>query len=183
MKTLILGGVKSGKSRRAEQLAIESGKAVTLIATARALDDEMSERIRRHKAQRNQDWHLIEEPLALAAALRANQTHSHCVVVDCLTLWLTQLLMLDDSTRLQYEMESLLDEVRNASADVILIGNESSMGITPLGQLSREFCDRAGVLHQQLAECCDTVILSIAGLPQYIKGSPLPPKAQTTISQ
>lgn len=172
MKTLILGGHKSGKSSYAEQLGQASGKPVTLIATAQALDDEMALRIQRHRDERPRDWQVSEEPLALGQALRTSTTTQRFVIVDCLTLWLTQLLCLNDPARLQFELQSLLEAVDDTHGDLVLIGNETSMGVIPLGQLTRDFCDHSGWLHQRLAERCDRVILTIAGLPQLLKGSP-----------
>jgi adenosylcobinamide kinase/adenosylcobinamide-phosphate guanylyltransferase len=172
MKTLILGGVKSGKSRHAEVIAASSGCPVTVIATAQPHDTEMRHRIYLHQRQRPPGWQLVEEPLALGAAISEHSAPDRFVIIDCLTLWLTQLLGLGDQQRLQDELQRLLNAVSDIDANIALVGNESSMGVTPLGALTREYCDRAGVLHQQLAARCDTVILTIAGLPQYLKGGP-----------
>jgi adenosylcobinamide kinase/adenosylcobinamide-phosphate guanylyltransferase len=170
-KTLILGGVRSGKSRLAERLAIESGLAVTLIATATAQDDEMRARIAAHRARRPKAWRVVEEPLRLAAALQQAATAERCVVVDCLTLWLTNLLLAEDATALEREQAALLATLPALPGRILLVSNETNMGITPLGALARRYCDAAGQLHQALAHCCDRVILTVAGLPHVLKGA------------
>jgi adenosylcobinamide kinase / adenosylcobinamide-phosphate guanylyltransferase len=168
--TLILGGVRSGKSRLAERLAQESGLAVTYVATARAGDTEMHQRIVEHQRRRPSDWRLIEEPLALASVIAREAAPERCLLVECLTLWLTNLLMTNDEQTIRAETESLTAAVASATGQVILVGNETNMGIVPLGELSRRFCDLAGGLHQELATRCERVILSIAGLPLALKG-------------
>lgn len=173
LKTLILGGVRSGKSRLAERLAGDSGTPVTYIATATANDDEMRARILAHRAQRPDHWHLIEEPLMLAAALREHASAGHCILVDCLTLWLTNLLTAEDATALERERMALLEALPGLPGQIILVSNETNMGIMPLGELSRRYCDEAGRLHQDLAQCCDRVILTVAGLPHILKGEPV----------
>lgn len=173
MKTLILGGVRSGKSRLAERLATASGLPVTYIATATAHDDEMRARIAAHRAHRPGQWRLIEEPLQLAAALRAHADAGCCVLIDCLTLWLTNLLTTDDATALERERTALLAVLPTVPGRIILVGNETNMGVTPLGELARRYCDEAGLLHQALAQCCERVILTVAGLPHVLKGERL----------
>jgi adenosylcobinamide kinase/adenosylcobinamide-phosphate guanylyltransferase len=170
MKTLILGGVRSGKSRLAERLALASGLPVIYVATARADDDGMRARIALHRGRRPFDWRVIEEPLALAAALSGNAAEGRCVIVDCLTLWLTQLLCARDETLSRKESEALLAVVPALPGEIVFIGNETNMGVMPMGELSRRYCDEAGVLHQRLAEVCDRVVLTVAGLPLVLKG-------------
>lgn len=170
MKTLILGGVRSGKSRQAEELATASGRAVTVIATARALDAEMTRRIAAHRALRPAHWAVVEEPRALGAALKAADGDDRIIIVDCLTLWLTQVLEEPEEV-LAAETAHLLEVVAGLNADVVLIGNETSLGIMPLGELTRRYGDLAGRLHQDLAARCDRVVLMLAGLPLSLKGS------------
>lgn len=170
MKELILGGVRSGKSRLAERLAVNSGLAVTYVATARVGDEEMRLRVQAHRARRPGHWRLIEEPLALADTLEAHAEADRCLIVDCLTLWLTQLLCEDDPRRLGQEQSALLQSLPVLPGHIILIGNETNMGVMPLGDLSRRYCDEAGSLHQALAALCDRVILTVAGLPLALKG-------------
>lgn len=173
MKTLILGGVRSGKSRLAEQLARTSGLPVIYIATACALDEEMRARIAAHRARRPSEWRVIEEPLRLANVLADVADNGRCILVECLTLWLTQLLLSSDRRSLEREREALLSVFPRLSGHVILVGNESNMGIAPLGELTRRYCDEAGLLHQRLALLCDRVALTVAGLPLMVKGEPL----------
>lgn len=173
MIELILGGARSGKSRLAERLAGESGLPVTYIATSQPLDGEMSARIEQHRARRPAGWALVEEPLALAAALREHASPERCLLVDCLTLWLTNLLMLDDTTRLAAERDALLDCVPALPGRVLLVSNETGLGVVPLGELSRRYVDEAGWLHQALAERCGRVVFTVAGLPMTLKGGPL----------
>jgi adenosylcobinamide kinase/adenosylcobinamide-phosphate guanylyltransferase len=170
MKELILGGVRSGKSRLAEQHAQESSLPVICIATATAQDEEMRARIAHHQAQRLDHWQLVEEPLALAATLQLHAGEGHCVLVDCLTLWLTNLLCLDDEARLRQEINALLDVLPTLPGQIILVSNETGMGVVPLGELTRRYCDEAGRLHQAVAARCDRVTLTVAGLPLVVKG-------------
>lgn len=170
MKELILGGVRSGKSRMAEQHALATALPVTYIATATADDEEMKARIAHHQAQRPEHWQLVEEPLALATALQHAAQKDHCVLVDCLTLWLTNLLCVEDETRMQQEITALLKVLPALPGHIILVSNETGMGVVPLGELTRRYCDEAGRLHQALAQSCERVILTVAGLPLHLKG-------------
>ncbi|MDZ5112561.1 bifunctional adenosylcobinamide kinase/adenosylcobinamide-phosphate guanylyltransferase [Pseudomonas putida] len=173
MLNLILGGARSGKSRLAEQLASASGLPVTYIATSQPLDGEMNERVLLHRQRRPDDWGLIEEPLALAAALRAEAAEGHCLLVDCLTLWLTNLLMLEDDQRLAEERDALLACLEKLPGTVILVSNETGLGVVPMGELTRRYVDLAGWLHQAVAERCQRVVLTVAGLPLMLKGPAL----------
>ena len=172
-KTLILGGVRSGKSRLAERLAIESKQPVVYIATATALDDEMHARITAHQQRRPDNWQVIEEPIKLATALSSHATAESCILVDCLTLWLTNLLTASDPSLFESERDALFSVLPELTSRIILVSNETNMGITPMGALSRRYCDEAGRLHQELAQLCDQAILTVAGLPQVLKGEPL----------
>ncbi len=141
--TLILGGVRSGKSRLAERLAIESQMPVTYIATATAQDEEMQLRIAKHRKQRPDHWDVIEEPIELAAAL-SNVTTGHCILLDCLTLWLTNLLLTNDLTLFTREHDAFLAILPSLYHRILIVSNETNMGITPMGELSRRYCDEAG---------------------------------------
>lgn len=173
MQELILGGARSGKSRLAERLADESGLEVTYIATSQALDGEMSERIRAHRDRRPAQWALVEEPLQLARVLSEQASAQRCLLVDCLTLWLTNLLLLDDDARLQHEREALLASLANLPGRLILVSNETGLGVVPMGELTRRYVDEAGLLHQAIAERCQRVVFTVAGLPMVLKGDPL----------
>ena len=173
MLELILGGARSGKSRLAEQLATQSGLAVTYIATSQALDGEMSARIRHHRQRRPADWGLVEEPLELARALRDNAAPGRCLLVDCLTLWLTNLLMLEDDMRLAMQRDAFLETLAELPGRIILVSNETGLGVVPLGELTRRYVDEAGWLHQAVAERAERVVFTVAGLPMLLKGAPL----------
>jgi adenosylcobinamide kinase/adenosylcobinamide-phosphate guanylyltransferase len=168
MLELILGGARSGKSRIAEQHALASNKSLIYIATAEALDKEMTERIAEHRLRRDDRWQLVEEPLALAKALKEHSRADNCILVDCLTLWLNNLLHLGDE-HWQREREALLKTLVDLPGDIILVSNEVGQGIVPLGELSRIFVDQSGWLHQDLARISDRVLFVVAGLPQILK--------------
>jgi len=173
MLQLILGGARSGKSRLAEKLAGDSGLEVIYIATSQPLDGEMNQRVALHRQRRPAHWGLIEEPVALARVLKENAGADRCLLVDCLTLWLTNLLMLDDPQRLAQEREALLDCLAELPGEIIFVSNETGLGVVPLGELTRRYVDEAGWLHQALAERCQRVVFTVAGLPMTLKGSVL----------
>jgi len=170
MKSLILGGVKSGKSRYAENLATSISESVTVIATATVMDEEMAIRVARHQEDRPASWRTIEEPLNLGEALRSI-VDAEVVVIDCLTLWLTNLLMHSDSNKLNEEIDDFELAIKGFNAPLILVSNETNMGIVPLGDLTRRYCDQVGLLHQRLAKACDKVQLIVAGLPLTLKSN------------
>lgn len=171
MRELILGGVRSGKSRLAEHHALKSGLEVVYVATALVRDEEMRQRIAHHQARRPDSWQLIEVGQNLAEVLRREAAEGRCLLVDCLTLWLTQLLCDADEVRLRHEVSVLLVVLPDLPGQIILVSNETNMGIVPMGELSRRYCDEMGRLHQQLAAICERVILTVAGLPLIIKGT------------
>jgi adenosylcobinamide kinase/adenosylcobinamide-phosphate guanylyltransferase len=173
MKTLVLGGARCGKSALAERLAGESGCPVTYIATATVLDDEMAARIDEHRARRPPAWTLVEAPLALADALQAAASPDGCVLVDCLTLWLNNLLFSADEARCRAEREKFLNILPRLPGRILLVSNEVGMGIVPMGEVSRRFCDEAGRLNQAVAALCDQVVWVVAGLPLIMKGKNL----------
>lgn len=170
MIDLILGGARSGKSRLAEQRARASNLPVTYIATSQALDAAMTERIAIHQQQRPPEWSLVEEPLALADALRRACASEQCVLVDCLTLWLTNLLLDQNPQRMVNEQQQLLDLLPHLKGQIILVSNETGLGVVPLGELTRRYVDAAGWLHQSLAQISDRVTFCVAGLPMILKG-------------
>ena len=171
MRTLILGGSRSGKSRLAERMANESGLDITYVATAQALDQEMAARIEHHRARRPQHWRNVEEPLALADALKRHAAPDRCLLVDCLTLWLTNLLLHADPSLFERERDALLQTLPELPGTLILVSNETGMGIVPLGELSRRYSDEAGWLHQKIAVLADRVVLTVAGIPLALKGN------------
>ncbi|MCF7222017.1 bifunctional adenosylcobinamide kinase/adenosylcobinamide-phosphate guanylyltransferase [Marilutibacter chinensis] len=170
MHTLILGGARSGKSALAERIAGDCGLAVSYVATAQAGDGEMGARIAHHRARRPAHWDCIEEPLALAETLRAHAAADRCLLVDCLTLWLSNLLGDADPDRFARERGALLEALPTLPGRVLLVGNEVGLGVVPMGELSRRFVDEAGRLHQALAARCEQVLFVAAGLPMALKG-------------
>ncbi|SCZ57373.1 bifunctional adenosylcobinamide kinase/adenosylcobinamide-phosphate guanylyltransferase [Thiohalomonas denitrificans] len=168
MTHLILGGARSGKSRYAEQLAGENGLDVIYVATATMGDQEMIERITRHRADRPAGWRTIEEPLALAATLQRHAAPGHCLLVDCLTLWLSNLLQAGDTT-LDQERERLQEALPHLPGRILLVSNEVGLGIVPDNPLARRFRDEAGRLNQALAAACEHVTFVAAGLPMQLK--------------
>lgn len=169
MLELILGGARSGKSRFAERLAADSGLAVTYIATSQPLDGEMTERIAHHRERRPAHWTLVEEPLQLVRVLREQAAANRCLLVDCLTLWLTNLLMLDDAARLAEERDALLECLDGLPGRILLVSNETGLGVVPLGELTRRYVDEAGWVHQAVAERAQRVTFMVAGLPMTLK--------------
>lgn len=161
----VLGGARSGKSSFALKVAQEKNQPLVMIATAEALDEEMSARIQRHREERDTRWRTIESPLNLVGAL-SSVREGDCVVIDCLTLWLSNLMhagmdVLEASEQLLNALEP---------HDSILIANEVGLGIVPDNTLARHFRDEAGRMNQKIAEAADTVVLVVAGLPLYLKG-------------
>ncbi|MBU0499750.1 MAG: bifunctional adenosylcobinamide kinase/adenosylcobinamide-phosphate guanylyltransferase [Gammaproteobacteria bacterium] len=170
MKTLILGGVKSGKSHLAERLAAQAGLEVVYIATATVCDEEMGARIAGHRARRPEHWRLVEESLDLARVLKREATENRCLLVDCLTLWLTNLLCAEDEVRMTVALEELPLLLPELPGHLIFVSNETGLGVVPDNRLSRRFLDLAGHLHQGMAAQCDRVVLTLAGLPYLLKG-------------
>ncbi len=169
MKALILGGVRSGKSRFAGEWARERRAEVTLIATGTALDSEMAARIEAHRLGRPDSWTVVEEPIRLGAALRAAASPRQVIIVDCLTLWITNLLCSGDVHALRREVEDLFGALEPLPGHCVLVANEVGLGIMPVNALARRFADEAGTLHQRLAALCDRVVFMVAGLPLFIK--------------
>lgn len=178
-RQLILGGQKSGKSRHAELLARDwlagrGDRRAVLIATAQPWDAEMRARIARHqsdRAERVPGLATVEEPVALAAALAAQSAPDTLVVVDCLTLWLTNLLMPmhGPSADAGDATVPLLDALHEARGPVVLVGNEIGLGVIPMGREVRAFVDALGRLNQDVAAACDRVVFMAAGLPLVLK--------------
>ena len=165
--TFVIGGARSGKSRYAESLIAARQPPWAYVATAEALDAEMAERIAAHRARRGSQWRTIEAPRDLAAALKECETTP--VLVDCLTLWLSNHLLADADIDL--EMARLEDALAAAKTPIVLIANEVGSGIVPDHPLGRRFRDLQGLLNQRIAARADRVILMVAGLPLALKGA------------
>ena len=180
---LILGGARSGKSRYAEQQAQAfdarpasvEGATITYIATAQAYDEEMVQRIKRHQSDRPDHWRTVEAPLKLSDAIQQSQSNVQCagILVDCLTLWLSNWLMQEDDVAFQSERSDLIDCITTIQSEgqihIWLDSNEVGQGIVPMGELSRRFVDEAGWLHQDIAAVADKVTWVAAGLPVALK--------------
>ena len=164
---LILGGARSGKSGYAESLAKKTAFDVIYVATAQAHDQEMSERIAQHQLDRPKHWLTIEEPLALADVIQAHSKSNSVVLVDCLTLWLMNVM--HHELDLAEQVDALLATLEQAPGLVILVSNEISMGVVPMGELSRRYVDNLGRLHQQIAKHAQQVTLMVAGIPMAVK--------------
>jgi adenosylcobinamide kinase/adenosylcobinamide-phosphate guanylyltransferase len=165
--TLVLGGARSGKSRHAEQLVDQSGGAPLYIATAEAGDGEMATRIAAHRARRGTAWRTVEEPLDLAGVLRREAASGSVILVDCLTLWLANLIAAERD--IAAETAALIAALGDLAAPVVLVSNEVGQGIVPDNALARRFRDAAGRLHQDIAVVADRVDFVTAGLVQRLK--------------
>ncbi|MFZ6678450.1 bifunctional adenosylcobinamide kinase/adenosylcobinamide-phosphate guanylyltransferase [Undibacterium sp. Tian12W] len=184
--SLIFGGARSGKSAFAEQLTskLSDGKQEVLyLATARAGDAEMQERIAHHRARRPADWGTLEQSLELGATIIAHSRTDNIILVDCLTVWLSNLLFSESTnfpeighitppSQFAVQRQALLDALVQAPGQIILVSNEVGMGIVPMGAVSRWFVDEAGRLNQAVAAIADNVVWVAAGLPLYLKGQP-----------
>jgi len=170
-KHLILGGARSGKSRFAETLITNSThESAYYLATAEALDEEMNERIQRHQKDREEcsdvfSWQLLEEPINLAKTL-STLTAEDCVLIECLTLWISNCL---HHQHWPEQKVALIDVLQHSKATIVMVSNEVGHGIVPVDKLSRQFVDESGWLHQELAQICDHVSFITAGLAQTLK--------------
>lgn len=180
MRTLVMGGARSGKSAYAEKIAVASGKQIIYIATAQAHDEEMEGRIAHHRQRRDACWSTVEETMALGAAIEKYSTPDTLLLIDCLTLWLSNLLFaeekefpeigaIDPPSCFQQERAAFLLALAQAAGDVVLVSNEVGQGIVPQGAVSRWFVDEAGRLNQAVAACCERAVLVVAGLPLTLK--------------
>lgn len=166
--SFILGGVRCGKSAYSEKIAMESDCRKIYVATCEALDGELRERIKTHKARRGDDWQLIEEAINIVDIIKNSANSDAVILVDCLTLWLSNLLHYNFD--IEEYIADLCNALREAKAKVILVSNEVGQGITPNNALARKFIDYAGILHQKIAKEADKVVFMIAGIPTIIKG-------------
>lgn len=165
--TLVLGGARSGKSRHAEELAMASGLVPVYLATAQALDAEMAARIAAHRARRGPAWRTIEEPLDLVGTLDRQCAPEHIVLVECLTMWLSNLMLAGRDV--EAENARLLAALPVLVGPLLLVSNEVGQGVVPDNVMARQFVDHAGFLHQGIAEQADAVVFMTAGLPHRLK--------------
>lgn len=168
--TLVLGGARSGKSAYAEKLAASTGNQVIYIATAEVRDEGIKKRVSLHRQSRPSEWRTVESPLHLASTLEGlTNDDSVTILLDCLTMWVTNLLCAEDKSLISKEVNALMNLLPNLACDVILVSNEVGLGVIPMGELTRNYVDTAGKLHQEIAELADNVVLVVAGLPIAIK--------------
>jgi len=167
----IIGGCRSGKSRHAlEQAEKISGSKRIFIATCMPLDDEMKERIERHKRERDKSWKTVEAPVELPEAIKENSREGDVILIDCLTLWINTLLMeIEDPDVIDQRIHKLILAIKEAKCPIILVSNEVGAGIVPENKLARQFRDLAGFANQKVAECADSVIWMLAGIPVTVK--------------
>lgn len=168
-RVLVLGGARSGKSRHAQGLCEAVGGQLAYIATAQAFDSEMAQRIARHRDDRDARWHTLEAPIALPDAIRQAAKEADAILVDCLTLWLSNLMLADEE--LGPSRKALLQAVQDVAVPIVLVANEVGLSIVPDNALARRFRDEAGWLNQQVAAICDSVTFVAAGLPLSLKGT------------
>jgi len=168
----ILGGARSGKSRYAQKIAKAFKGKKLFVATAQALDEEMAGRIENHKKQRGGMWETREEPIEIVQVVSEMQSNYGVILIDCLTLWVSNLLMAfeDDRERVENCIKGLIDRLTNIKTTVILVSNEVGSGIVPENRLARSFRDLAGLLNQGVAQVADRVVLMVAGIPVVVKG-------------
>jgi len=169
---LITGGARSGKSKYAEQRAGELGERRLYVATAEAKDQEMAQRIAEHKKGRGKDWATIEEPVKLSSALLAERGRTDCALVDCLTIWLSNLLLHRDAKFAEEKVEQLVETLPRLDFHVVLVTNEVGWAIVPDNALARQFRDLAGWANQRIAAAANEVVLTVAGFPMIVKAIP-----------
>ena len=170
VRLLILGGARSGKSRLAQDIATRRWRRPVYLATAEILDDEMAARVRLHRRTRAQHWRCVEEPLEIAKIIRRGIPGTDGILVDCLTIWLSNVLLKEGRGAFARRRDELVKALRQARQDVILVANEVGMGVVPEHALGRTFRDLAGWLNQAVAKEADTVVFVTAGLPLVLKG-------------
>jgi adenosylcobinamide kinase/adenosylcobinamide-phosphate guanylyltransferase len=170
--TFITGGCRSGKSRYALDYADRHYSKKIYLATCEALDEEMAQRIEHHKKLRGPEWRTIEEPIEIVDQIRLHGDGVEVILLDCLTLWLSNLLTKgDDDLRIIKETEKLIDTMRQSRSSFLIVSNEVGMGIVPANPLSRRFRDLSGTANQKIAEAADTAILMVSGIPMFLKGN------------
>ncbi|MCR9135420.1 MAG: bifunctional adenosylcobinamide kinase/adenosylcobinamide-phosphate guanylyltransferase [Alphaproteobacteria bacterium] len=166
--TLVLGGARSGKSRFAEERMEKSGRSLLYVATGRPFDEEMKVRVDQHKARRGCKWQTIEEPVELTRTLSEEAAEDRAILIDCLTLWVTNLMLEDRDVRA--ESDTLAASIGSLPGLLVFVSNEVGLGIVPDNPMARAFRDHAGHLHQKIAEQADSVFFIAAGLPMTMKG-------------
>jgi adenosylcobinamide kinase/adenosylcobinamide-phosphate guanylyltransferase len=168
---LITGGCRSGKSRFALDYANQHFSKKLYLATCEALDEEMAQRIEHHKKMRSPEWQTIEEPIEIVNKIRRYGDEVEVILLDCITLWLSNLLMRrKDDPEIMEEISRFMDTIKEKQTSLILVSNEVGLGIVPVDPLSRRFRDLSGMTNQRIAEVVNTVVLMVSGIPIFLKG-------------
>ncbi len=169
---LVIGGCRSGKSTYALQTAEKSpGDRKIFIATCVPHDDEMKQRVAKHQKERSQKWKTVEAPLHLPEAIMENSPHADVVLIDCLTLWVSNLLMqTDDEQQMDAMISQFIDTLENAAGPIVLVSNEVGTGIVPEHKLARQYRDLIGSVNQAVAKVASKVVWMVAGIPVAVKG-------------
>ena len=169
--TLVIGGCKSGKSRYALELADKlAGNSKIFVATSVPADSEMEERVRAHRDERGESWLTIEEPISIASVIKKHSKEADVILIDCLTLWISNLLYKNyDKEKILEYIQELVNSMQDAECPIILVSNEVGAGIVPENKLARLFRDIAGITNQTIAEAVTNVVWTIAGIPVKIK--------------
>jgi adenosylcobinamide kinase/adenosylcobinamide-phosphate guanylyltransferase len=167
----ITGGCRSGKSRYALDYANHHFSKKLYLATCEVLDQEMAQRVENHKKMRGPEWQTVEEPLEVVEKVRRYGDEAEVVLLDCITLWLSNLLLKwDDDSKVTGEVDRLIETLKKSQTSFLIVSNEVGMGIVPADPLSRRFRDLSGTANQRIAEVADTLILMVSGLPIFLKG-------------
>jgi adenosylcobinamide kinase/adenosylcobinamide-phosphate guanylyltransferase len=167
----VTGGCRSGKSQFALDYANRHFHKKLYLATCEALDEEMVKRIADHKKKRGLDWHTVEEPIKVAEAIRQHGKDVEVILLDCMTLWLSNLLMRQKGDHeIMNELSRLIDTVKQGQTSFIFVSNEVGMGLVPVDPLGRRFRDLSGMVNQKIAEAAQTVVFMVSGIPIFIRG-------------
>ncbi len=169
---LVLGGARSGKSSWALRYTREHYNSRIFLATAEVLDEEMAERVRLHRESRGPGWKVVEEPLKIAEALEIACEGADAVIIDCMTVWLSNVLLKMGEEHVAACQDQLMRAFSGRDSAIIVVANEVGTGIVPVHALGRKFRDLAGLLNQKIAAKADRVVLMVAGLPMCLKGTP-----------
>ena len=168
---LVTGGCRSGKSQFALDFANRHFRKKLYLATCEALDEEMAKRIEDHKKRRGSDWQTVEEPTKIADAMRQHGNNTEVILLDCITLWLSNLLLRQKSDHeIMSEVNQLVNTVAQSQTSFIFVSNEVGMGIVPVDPLGRRFRDLSGMANQKIAEAADRVVFMVSGIPTFLKG-------------
>ena len=169
---LITGGCRSGKSRYALDYANRHFSRKMYLATCEALDEEMAQRIEHHKKTRGPEWQTVEEPIEIVERIKQYQDGVEVILLDCITLWLSNLLMKWDlDSKIMEEADRMIDAIEQTRTSLIIVSNEVGMGIVPADPLSRRFRDLSGMVSQKIAEVADSVVFMVSGIPMFLKGA------------